>query len=472
MNVSRSSALVFAASVGATIVGSLGNVYFARVLGSELIGTFFLFQALLTMFVVGTDLGVGTAVEKQMSGEYDRSAVFSTALTFYLTNIGIVTLLVLLFASQINEYVGADVAILLVLAVGAKQLNKLTNNALKGELRVGEVSGPMLVDRVGQVLIAAVLLTLGFGVKSLMYSVIIGAAGSFVWVATKLDTSVTRPTVDRFRSLFGFAKYNFIPTIGLRIHNWMDVIIIGLLMTQSDVGAYEVAWKISAITTILASSIGTTILPQVSSWDVESERSRIENLLTKALTPSIALIFPAFFGVLVLAPEILRLVFGPEFAIASLALVVLVAGKVPEAVQGLVGRCLLAMDEPALVARATVWTIVLNLVLNVILIMEFGLLGAAIATTVAYTVGLGFRVRYLSSLVDFRVQYRAVGWCLVSSVGMYAVLVAVTSWTAIDTVPKLTGIVILGAICYAALLSLFGELRSQMVLLARRLSPG
>lgn len=471
MNVSRSSALVFLGSIGATVAGFVGNVYFARVLGSELLGTFFLFQALLTMFVVGTDLGVGTAIEKQMSGSNDRSEVFSTALAFYLTTIGIVAVGVWLFSSHINNYVGAEVAVLLIVAVTVTQLKKLTNNALKGELRVGEIAGPMFLNRFGWVAVGALLLTLGFGVESLIYAIIAGATASLIWLAAKLDTSVTRPTVDRFRSLFGFAKYNFIPTVGLRVHNWMDVLVIGYFLTQSSVGAYEVAWKVSAITTILATSISTTMLPQASAWDADSERNRIEDLLTTAITPSVVLIFPAFFGVLALAPEILGLLFGPDFTVASLALVVLVAGKVPEAIQMLVGRCLLAMDEPALVARATVWTIALNLVLNVVLILNFGLLGAAIATTTSFTVGLILRIRYLSTLVEFRIPYREVGWCLVASIAMYAFVRLATDRIVVDSLPKLVGVVLFGGVCYAAILPLFGDLRARLFVLVRRLAP-
>lgn len=471
MDVSRSSTLVFLASVGTTAAGFLGHVYFARVLGPELIGAFFLFQALLTVSIVATDLGVGTGVEKQLSGASDRDETFSTAVVFYAVTVGVVVVGILLFSSSIDRYVGIEVAALLAVAVCAKQCKRLVNTTLKGELRVGEIAGPMLLDRVTWVAVGAVLLAVGFGVESLVYSTIFGSTVGLVWIIAKIDTSFTRPSLDRLRSLLGFAKYNFVPSLGLQVHNWMDVLIIGYFLSQSAVGAYEVAWKVSSITTVLATSVSTTVLPQTSAWDSGEELDRIERLLSSAITPSIVLVVPAFFGVVALAPNILGLLFGPEFTIASLALVILVAGKVPEAIQLLVGRCLLGMNKPDLVARATVWTIGLNLVLNVVLVLQFGLPGAAVATTASFTVGLLLRAKYLSTLLDFRIPYREVGWCVVASAGMYAVVVGVTSAFSVDTLPRLLGVVLLAAVVYGSILLLFGRIRTRALVLARRFSP-
>ncbi|MDS0295677.1 oligosaccharide flippase family protein [Halogeometricum luteum] len=471
MDVSRSSTLVFLASVGTTVAGFVGHVYFARVLGPELLGAFFLFQALLTVCIVGTDLGVGTGVEKQLSGASDREETFSTAVVFYAVTVGVVVCGILLFSDTIDRYVGIEVAALLAVAVCAKQCKRLLNTTLKGELRVGEISGPMLADRVGWVAVGAALLALGFGVESLVYGTIFGSVVGLVWIAAKIDTSFTRPSFDRLRSLLGFAKYNFVPSLGLQVHNWMDVLVIGYFLSQSAVGAYETAWKVSTITTVLATSVSTTVLPQTSAWDSGEKLDRIEDLLSSAITPSILLVVPAFFGVVALAPNILGLLFGPEFTVASLALVVLVAGKVPEAIQLLVGRCLLGMDRPNLVARATVWTIGLNLLLNVVLVVQFGLVGAAVATTASFTVGLILRAKYLSALMDLRIPYREVGWCVVASVGMYAAVVGVTSAFPADTLPRLFGVVLLAAVVYGAILLLFGRLRTRAMGLARRFSP-
>lgn len=461
MNVSRSSTKVFLASVGTTVVGFLGVVYFARILGSERLGVYFLFQALVMMIVVVSDFGIETAVEKRMSGAAPPDETLSSALALYAVAFGAVAVAVALFAGRIDEYVGARVAPLLVFVVVVTQLKRLVIAALNGELRVGETAILRLADKVIWAAAGAALVLAGLGVRGLIYGVAAGATVSLVWGAWKLDTSLARPSLTRVRSLVGFAKYNFVPSLGLQVHSWMDVLIIGFFLSQSAVGAYEVAWQLAGATTLLAASIGTAMLPQASAWDTGAESDRIGRLLSAAITPSLFLIVPAFFGAVVLAPELLGVLFGAEFTVASVALLVLIAGKVPEAIQMLVGKVLLGMDKPELVARATVYTIVLNLALNVALISEFGLVGAAIGTTASFTVGLLFRVKYLLPYVDVRIPYRELGWCLLASVGMYALLTLVTNRMVVDSLPRLFAVIGLGAAAYFAIVLLSESLRAR-----------
>jgi len=128
----------------------------------------------------------------------------------------------------------------------------------------------------------------------------------------------------------------------------------------------------------------------------------------------------------------------------------LVAGKIPAAIQNLVGRVLLGLDKPELVARATVYMILLNLGLNLLLIPEFGLIGAALGTTVAFSAGLVVRVKYLLRFISIQIPYRELGWCLFASSVMAATLYGLTTWVAVTSVVRLFAIIGLGAAIYFA----------------------
>lgn len=69
--------------------------------------------------------------------------------------------------------------------------------------------------------------------------------------------------------------------------------------------------------------------------------------------------------------------------------------QVKEAGQVVFGRSLQAVNRPDLAARATIVGVALNLVLNVVLVWEFGITGAAVATMVASLVS-GLLLHYLS----------------------------------------------------------------------------
>lgn len=258
-----------------------------------------------------------------------------------------------------------------------------------------------------------------------------------------------------------YAKYDFVGSMSWQMHNWMGVVIIGWLLSQAAVGAYEVAWRVASVVTLLSTAVATSVFPQISAWNAEAATDRIEELLYASLTPALILIVPAIFGVAVLAREILAIVFGTEYTIAWLVLIVLTTGKIAEGIKQVVSKSLHGLDQPALVARATVIAGVLNVVLNVILVYQFGLVGAAIATVVSYTVGAVLRIRYLSALITVRVPYQEIGWCVLSAAVMTAVIVQVRTVFGVNTLTELGVIVTTGAIVYTVMVLTYGRLRRR-----------
>ena len=470
MSVSRSSMKLFAGSVGTTLLTFLALAYFARELGSAQLGVFFLFQAALSMLVMASDLGINTAVEKRLSAGEGMS-VFWSGVALVAGLAGTFALAVVVLRGVVSGYLGADLAALLAVAVGLKAAGRVLNAALRGSLRAGELAGLSVLELGVQYGLGAALVWSGMDVRALVFGLLAGLAASNCWALVKLRPSPARPTRVDVRSLVGYAKYNAIPSVGLEVHNWMDVLIIGVFLTQADVGAYEIAWRVAGVTTVLAGSIGVAIMPQASAWDADGSTDRVGRLVSAAFTPALVFVLPAVAGVAVLGEDILAILFGPEFTSASLVLVVLVAGKAPEAVQMVVGRTLLGLDRPDLVARATVVSLALNLTLNVALVLWLGLVGAALATTLSFAVGTALRVRYLGSFVSLSIPVGELCWCAVAAAAMGGLLAVLRRAIVVESITVLLGFVGLGAVIYALLLFANASLRTTLLGYVRSFLP-
>ncbi|MFC7157928.1 polysaccharide biosynthesis C-terminal domain-containing protein [Halomarina halobia] len=471
MNISRSSIKLFGAQIATNAVSFVAVAFFARELGSEQMGIFFLFQAASSVLVMASDMGLATAMEKRISGGQDAGSVVSSAAALMLGLLSFVAFGIVLFRGPLNAYIGADLALWLIVAIALTQVKRLVMAWLRGDLRVGDTADVQFLSSVIQMGTSTVLILLGVDVMALIFGVLLGSALSSAWAIVRDRPPVGKPNPRDAVSLFHYAKYNLIPSVGIEVHNWMDVLVIGLFLTQSAVGAYEIAWRVSGVTTLLAAAIGMSVLPQTSAWDAQSETGRIERLVSSSVVPSLFLIIPSVFGAALLSHEIMGVVFGEDFSVAALALVVLVAGKIPEAIQVLVGKCLLGLDKPNLVARATVVALVLNLVLNVTLVTQFGLLGAAFATTLSFTVGMLLRVRYLTEFIAFRLPYLKLAWCVLASLVMSGVIVAVRAQLPVTTVPRLLVVVTVGAVVYGAVVMLYPPLRSLLLGYVSNLIP-
>jgi O-antigen/teichoic acid export membrane protein len=83
------------------------------------------------------------------------------------------------------------------------------------------------------------------------------------------------------------------------------------------------------------------------------------------------------------AGPILKLLWGPQYTAAATVLVVLVVGEIVGEMTGPVNKLLQSDDRTKLVMKNSLGHLGLNVVLNILLVPSFGLLGAAVATTVS-----------------------------------------------------------------------------------------
>jgi O-antigen/teichoic acid export membrane protein len=414
------------------------------------------------MLAVPADFGLQGAVIKRMSERENQSEVLSTAILMLGISLTLVSICVLIFREVINSYLGAQLAVFLATAIILNELSKLAQNVLKGELRVGETASLNFAKQLSFNGLGAVLLFSGAEVLGLIYALIASSVVVLLLGIYKWDTSLGFPSFETARSLFDFSKFSVVSYVDSYLYNWLDVTVIGLLLTQSAVGPYEAAWRVSVIVMLFSGAIETTILPQISDWDSEGAQAQIENILPDAITASLFFVIPAFFGVLVLSRELLYYVFTPAYATAWPVLIILLGGKLFEGVDRIFKNVLSGMDRPDLRAIAVLASISLNLILNFTLVRFLGPIGAAIATTVSFGVSTVIIVYYLSNIIAIQIPYRELLSCVVSAIVMATCLYFVHTYVAITSLPLVVGFILLGAIIYTSTIFIFPTIRSKI----------
>lgn len=448
MNLARSSIRVFVSRAAGSLIVFIGITFFARELGAHQMGVFFLFQALLGMIAILADFGINSGLTKRISEGKSPGSVLSTAIVLKVLLLFPFVVGILLFQEPINDYLGEELALYIVLGLFLQESAKLTMHILQGELRVGETAGPTFFQKVMYVIVGTALILSGFRVQGIIYGFFAGFVVLLGWGAWKSSTSLQAPSFEHARSLFDYSKYAFISSIGGYFYSWMDIAIIGFFLTQSAVGVYEIAWRVTAVVMLFSSSIATTIFPQVSQWSADDATERIETMLSEAIAPSLFVAIPAFFGIVLFSQEILGFVFGTEYATGSLVLIILMGEKVVQSVHLILGRSLQGINHPDLAAKAGIISIALNFALNVILVIEYGIVGAAVATATSFVVNSILHAYYLSNFVSIRIPYAQIGGCSLASLGMAIVLYGVESFVAIESLEQLVGIILFGVTIY------------------------
>lgn len=462
MNIARSSFKLFAANVANAGIQFIGIVYFARELGATQMGIFFLFQVVLGLLAIPADFGLRGAVQKRISEGQSQGKFLSSAIALKIIPITVIILGILLVQPYLNSYIGAKVTNFVVLALILQESAKLSVAVLEGELRVGETAVLKVARNITWVVVGSALIKFGFEAEGLIYGLVAGLGVVTVWGWIKLSVSPTMPSVSHAQSLFDYGKYNAISSVGGFLYSWTDVAVIGIFLTQAHVGAYEIAWRVSAISILFSQALASTIFPQVSQWNAEDAQNRIENLIAKSLAPSLFLVIPAFFGTLLFSEEILGIVFGDEFTLAATVLILLMSDKIFQSIQLIVGRSLQAIDKPNLAAQAAIASLGVNIVLNVIFVIKFGLIGAAVATVISSLLNDFLHLVYLRRFVSVRFPHREILECMFASGVMTTVLYGITMIYQFKTLPELFAVLFLGVLVYGSAVLLMPNLRVRV----------
>lgn len=463
MDLERSTFRLFLSKGGNAVLYFLGIAYFSRHLTPDEMGAFFLLTAVLGLASIPADFGIKGALEKRLSEGLRPEKTLSSALAFKAVALLVVELAVFVAWPELNRYIGAPLAGLLAVALVSRELSFAYIAALRGRLRVAETAIIQFAVRFLWMGIGAVLVTVGFGPRGPVIGLIVGQTVGFLWAYSRLNVSLVRPSLEHVRSLVAFSKYNAVTSVGGRFYQWVDIAIIGFLLTQHHVSAYEVSWQITLLVLMLSKSISLSIFPQISQWDVESATENIEATVSKALGLVLFISVPAIVGVHIYGTEILRYAFGPEYTFATLVLVVLMVEKLVQSVNDIVEASVRAIDRPDLAAKATVISVGLNVVLNPVLVLSVGLVGAAVATAVTGFVNTALHYRYLSRFVSVGIPIRLVGWYVLASFAMGGLLLGVKEAVPVTGVLTLGAEIALGVLIYVAVSFVVPDVRERVL---------
>jgi O-antigen/teichoic acid export membrane protein len=179
-----------------------------------------------------------------------------------------------------------------------------------------------------------------------------------------------------------------------------DIFLINYLMNPVAVGIYVVAVQLVERLWLFSQSVSTVILPWLSgSADNEDKRREMTPLICR-LVIATTLVFSLLLAIL--AYPFITLVFGSEYSSAVIALLILLPGIVAGAGARILAVDVAARGKPQLNMYFSLIVIVVNLSLNILLIPQYGINGAAIATTIAYSTNLFFRLLVYKYLTGSR----------------------------------------------------------------------
>ncbi len=435
--------------IGSRIVGFAATALLARRLGADGFGILGLALA-VTGYLVVPGLGLQDLAARELAKKPTDAArlVASVIRLRLLMSLGIV-----LAAAAIAAILPKPNVVRGVLALSPLILLPMAANAswaFKALERALPVAGVMLVSQLVYLAGVAVFVTEPRHILLVPIMQTIGevAAALLLLPVTRhgWKASSLREGIEALRggTLATASRYARSLTMAA------DVVLLSFLLDDRAVGLYSAAYRVVFLLMAIASSSHSVFIAPVTRDRDDSTRWSVT--LSQSLWLSWTATLPLVIGGALVAPALMSLLFGDEFAAGALALQLLLVSVGLMAMHGAARNVLLARGRMDLDARVNAAVAAVNILLNVLLIPRYGIVASASVMVLSEAAML---------LAYFTIIGRW-GWMpmlrplmrpLLSAAVMAAVLLGLPSRF------PLLGSVAIGGAVYLAMLGLLGEIR-------------
>ncbi|HOI13866.1 MAG TPA: flippase [Methanoculleus sp.] len=419
---------VFVSQIATLGSGFLLNILLSRWLGP---GDFGLYTLTLTIFTISTlvaGLGIPETVVKYVADYKSNQERLNTIVTAGVINalmLGAAAGLALfVFAGEIAGCFGMpELSGLVRIAAAAVPLS-IVNTTLLGLLNglreMRSYSFRFIIRSLLLVVLAAVFILAGFGPAGAVAALLFTEVGTLAFVVTivrphfRLSTLNHRETS---KKMLAFGSRVFIASAVYLVNTYTDTLLIGYLLTETDVGRYAVAIAIARVAFLsLPGSISTVNYPAISEYYSKGLRDAVEAVINRSIRYCLTLLSVMGLALIYLAGTIIEVLFGPAYLPVVPTFIVLVYGMIVFGAVSSVGPAVSAMNRPGLSSKVNILVAAVNVVLDLALIPLFGIAGAAAGTAVSCTLLAVLILYVLHRVFDVRVESAMIvkTFCVVS----------------------------------------------------------
>jgi O-antigen/teichoic acid export membrane protein len=387
----RNIKLVFSTNALMLCSGVVTSLLSARALGPAGRGDLIVILMWPAIFSMVAQIGLPQAYRFWVAKRPECvSALFSNAIIFTL----VMGLIAVGFAEVIIPHlIGVRspevlrLARIYLLVIPILMLTDLTRGLLEGARCFTWVGVLRLILFGVQVVSYTMLWVLGrLTVASASYTLVFAVAASLlmslfaVWRELRPNWS---PRLSELGTTLSYGVRDY-PGVLTEFVNWrLDLIMLVGMASSSAVGLYTVALRLADITSILASSVGDALMPEIAS---SKEADKVTRLVTRSLRLTLFAHLLILVPLWVATPYVLRFAYGEGFVPVTNVLRLLMFASVMWSSGAIVISGLNGLGHPGLSAIARMSAAVVMVATLLIWLPSRGIQGAAMASMASYSV--------------------------------------------------------------------------------------
>lgn len=479
--IARKSALIILVQLLNGILGFAGLKFIALYMEPWEYGVVGFAFGFVSLFTIFGNFGFGEAHIKRISEGKDFGKCVGTFTVMKIILTGVFTSATILsivlwrfvfgrgFESSLHEQ-----AVYILLAYFAlASLCQLFSMTFSAKKEIAKAQIPYFMLTLVRVLATIFVAYFNFGVLALAYTYLIGGIFqfglSFYFFRSYL---IKKPSIDYIKSYSKFAFPMAIANASYIIVMNADKVFVQLFWGAQQVGEYFAVFNLSRFILTFSSAVSVLLLPTISEYHMKNNMDEIRKLTLSSERYLSMIVFPIIILMVVLAEPIIHILLSDKYLASLPVLRILPFFVLLEVLSRPYQSQLQGMNMPHIVRNRILLMMIISIILNIVLVPRdiqslgirlagLGATGTAIATVVAYAVGLITTRIYAFRIADIKGNYKISFHIITATVMGIIIYYLTTNIFYIGRWYQLIGISLIGLLFYFGILFIIKEFKRE-----------
>jgi len=381
--IARNTAFMLGGQIIMKILAFIFNIYMVRTLGDIQYGRYTAALAYIGIFAQFTDLGMSVYAVREMARIKENIAWMVPniiALRVVLSSIAMILIPLSAWLVGHNSYMVLGIALascgLLLFAFQGP-----LDAVMIAEERLDFASAFRLLNQLVFIAVGTILLLMGGGYIGLLIAwlagiLAMGLASHYV-VRKILRIKFDRYNIKRWWSILHKSLPFAVTGLTAELVRRFDIVFMTFVLHEAAIGWYGVPINLILMMLIMAQSMGMSIYPTLVK-EYDSGRGSIQKTVQNSIRYLLIVSLPMAVGGSILADQIIIILYDVEFVNSIVLMQILVWAMPFMFIAEILGRAISTMHLETLAAKLSFVVMTVSIIANIVLILKFGVIGAAL----------------------------------------------------------------------------------------------
>lgn len=370
-----------------------GQVFLTRFLSAEDIGRIRVLQSFLGIILIIATLGINTAILRYCSENIEqekKQKLFNVGIKINLIiSIVVVTMVYILSEFKVfSEESTINTAMqVYIFQLPFLVISGVVINYLQAQKKIKTISKIQSLSKILVILVSSIFACI-FGFMGYVVGIMVSNACTFALIVPLIKDELkkfrsSQITKSEVRQLLNIGRFAFLANLLSQFVLSLNIIMANYLIGDKEqIGYYSIAQLIITTLMMIPFTLNQIMVPYLSEQSNNIDKLigilKVYQKRMRIITTVVA--FLAYFTIPILIP----IVFGKQYNESIVDFKILLLGLIFWSLYSPKGVTLLSIGRIDLNFYTSLWSFGTNIILNFIMIKQYGMTGAAIANSVTY----------------------------------------------------------------------------------------